>query len=175
MLLFRTRMRTSLCGFLILFVLCAGPAAEAQRVSNPTDVISSGTSYHIFAQPGEPTVQVLVLGDVSTGIYVVGTSTSLIELLALTGAGSSSGQSAEVSREVTIRLMREQGGGRTIVYEQEFEGFLSEPSSYPTLQDGDIFTVEVEQHRRFGLREALDITARLSSITLLVLRLIDVF
>lgn len=168
-------MRLSLCSVLLLLALCAGPAAEAQRVSNPTDVIASGTSYHIFAQPGEPTLEVLVLGDAATGIYVVGTSTSLIELLALTGSGSSSGQSADVSREVTIRLLREQGGSRTIIYEKEFEGFLSEPASYPTLQDGDLFTVEVKQNRRVGLREVLEVSSRLASITLLVLRLADAF
>lgn len=168
-------MRTSLYSLLLLLLLCAGPVAEAQRVSNPSDVVSSGTSYRIFAQPGEPTIQVLVLGDASAGLYVIGTNTTLVELLALTGTGASAGESPDVSRDVTIRLMREQGGSRTIVYEQEFEGFLSEPASYPALQDGDIFTVEVTERRRIGFLQVLDVTARLSSITLLVLRLIDGF
>lgn len=168
-------MRTSLCSLLLLLLLCASPVAEAQRVSNPSDVVASGTSYHIFAQPGEPTIEVLVLGDAATGFYVIGANTALDELLALTGTSASPGESADVSRDVTVRLMREEGGRRAIVYEQEFEDFLSEPASYPTLQDGDVFTVEVQQHRRVGLIDVLNVTARLSSITLLVLRLIDVF
>lgn len=167
-------MRLTFSGLVCLLALSVASPVHAQVLGNPTDVISSGTSYHVFAQPGEPTLEVLVLGDAATGIYVVGTNTTLIELLALTGSGSSSGQSADVRREVTIRLMREQGGSRRVVYEQEFSSFLAEPGSYPALQDGDLFTVEVKQHRRTGLREVLEITSRLSSITLLVLRLVDV-
>lgn len=119
-------------------------------------------------------MQVLVLGERATGMYVVGSGTSLLELLALTGAGVGEG-SSDVVRKITVRLMREQGGRRTVVYEQEFATFLSEPDAYPTLQDGDIFTLEIEQHRRVGLREVLEVTSRLASITLLALRLIDVF
>lgn len=158
-----------------LLVLSTAGLAHAQVLGNPTDVTASGTAYRIFAQPGEPTVQVLVLGEGATGMYVVGAGTSLVELLALTGTGVSTGQSTDIVRDITIRLMREQGGQRVVVYEQEFEGFLSEPSSYPTLQDGDIFTVEIDQRRRLSFREVLDWTSRLASIALLALRLADGF
>lgn len=168
-------MRLFVFGLLCLLPLAAGTPAMAQNLSNPMDVTASGTAYRIFAQPGEPTVQVLVLGDGATGMYVVGASTSLVELLALTGTGATATGSADVVRDVTVRLMREQGGRRAVVYEQEFEGFLSEPGTYPTLQDGDIFTVEIQQRRRVGLREVLEVSSRLASITLLVLRLADAF
>lgn len=168
-------MRRLLLGLACLLFLATGHPLQAQNLSNPTDVTASGTAYRIFAQPGEPTVQVLVLGDGATGMYVVGADTDLVELLALTGTGATGSGSADVVRDVTVRLMREQGGQRAIVYEQEFEGFLSNPASYPRLQDGDIFTVEVEQRRRLGLREVLEVSSRLASITLLVLRLADAF
>jgi hypothetical protein len=160
---------------LCLLAFSTAVPAQAQVLTNPTDVTASGTAYRIFAQPGEPTVQVLVLGQGATGMYVVGAETSLVELLALTGTGVNPDGGTDVIQEITVRLMREQGGQRVVVYEQEFDSFLSEPASYPTLQDGDIFTVEVKQRRRFNLREALDVTARLASITLLALRLADLF
>lgn len=168
-------MRLSLSGLVCLLALSVANPVQAQVLGNPTDVTASGTAYRIFAQPGEPTVQVLVLGDGATGMYVVGAGTSLVELLALTGAGVGSGTSSDVVRKATVRLMREQGGQRVVVYEQEFSNFLSEPGSYPTLQDGDIFTLEIEQRRRVGLREVLEVSSRLASITLLVLRLADAF
>lgn len=158
------------CSFALL------PAvSHAQVLGNPMDVTTSGTSYRVFAQPGEPTVQILVLGESATGMYVVGSDTDLVELLALTGTGATMGSTADVVRRVTVRLMREQGGQRMVVYEQEFDDFLSEPASYPRLQDGDIFTVEVEQRRRATFREVLDWTSRLASIALLALRLSDEF
>ena len=162
--------------WLLLCILALVPAsALAQVLGNPLDVTSSGTSYRVFAQPGEPTVEILVLGEGATGMYVVGSDTDLVELLALTGTGASTSSSSDIIRRVTIRLLREQGGQRAVVYEREFENFLSEPGSYPQLQDGDVFTVEVEQRRRTGLREVVEITSRLASITLLVLRLVDWF
>lgn len=163
-----------LAPWLLLAVLFAPATSSAQILGNPLDVTSSGTSYRVFAQPGEPTVQVLVLGQGATGMYIIGADTDLVELLALTGTGASEVTSDEVARTVTVRLMREQGGQRAVVYEREFDDFLSDPGSYPSLQDGDVFTVEVEQRRRFGAREVLDVTSRLASITLLVIRLIDV-
>lgn len=163
---------------LLLWSLClllsASAPSFAQAV-NPTDVISSGTSYHIFAQPGEPTVEVFVLGSGHSGIYVVGASTTLLDLLALTGAGSNVIDDSEYVRGATVRLMREQGNTRTLVYERDFDQFLAEPDTYPSLQNGDIFTVEIKQRRRLGVRLVLEYASSLSSITLLVLRLASVF
>ena len=78
--------------FACLLLLVAADSAFAQT-GNPGNVITSGTSYHIFAQPGEPTIEVMVLGDTSTGIYVVGSSTSMLDLLALSGAGAAANNS----------------------------------------------------------------------------------
>ena len=144
---------------------------SAQNVRNPDDVIASGTAYHIFAEPGEPTVRVLVLSPTASGVYVVGETTNMLDLLALTGSSGSIEESAEYVRTATVRLMREQGGTRSVIYERPFEDFLAEPASYPTLQDGDIFTLDVQQRRKVGVREVLTYTSQLASITLLVLRL----
>ena len=156
--------RWSVC-LLFLFV---GSAASAQ---NPDDIIATGTSFHIYAQPGEPTVEVFVLGQTASGVYVVGESTNLLELLALTGAGATVVDDEQYERDATVRLMREQGGTRAVVYEKPFESFLAEPATYPTLQDGDIFAVEVNQRRKIGLRDYLQYASSLASITLLILRI----
>ena len=161
-------MRFSLRWLTCLLFLAVGSAAFAQ---NPDDVIATGTSYHIYAQPGEPTVEVFVLGEASSGVYVVGETTNLLELLALTGAGATVIDDAEFERDATVRLMREQGGSRSVIYEKPFESFLAEPATYPMLQDGDIFSIEVNQRRKIGLREYLQYASSLASITLLILRL----
>lgn len=157
-------------GWLVLFLLATTPAL-AQR--NPTSVIAQGTSYHVFAQPGEATIEVLVLGDASAGIYVVGADTNLSKFLALIGGAGAESTSDEREVTKTVRLLREEAGQRVVVYEAEVEELVRDPSAYPQLQDGDVFSIETEVSRRFNLRETLSIVSSLSTLTLLVIRLID--
>jgi hypothetical protein len=152
-------------------LLLASNPAVAQR--NPTDVISQGTSYHVFAQPGEATIEILVLGDASAGVYVVGEGVSLSKFLALIGGAGSEGTNPDTEVKKTIRLLREEGGQRVVVYEARLEELVRDPSAYPDLRDDDVFTVETEIRRKFNLRETLSIVSSVSSLTLLVLRLID--
>jgi hypothetical protein len=153
-----------------LILLSVAPAL-AQR--NPTDVISQGTAYRVFAQPGESTIEVLVLGDASSGVYVIGEGVDLSKFLALVGGAGGQTRSTDVVVTTTIRLLREEGGQRSVVYEAPLEELLRNPSAYPSLQEGDIFTIDTEARRRFNLRETLSIVSSLTSITLLVLRLVD--
>jgi hypothetical protein len=162
--------------FLFVCALCALALsstlpASAQR--NPTDVIAQGTSYHVFAQPGEATMEILVLGDAAAGVYVVGENINLSKFLALIGGAGGEGVSADTEVTKSIRLLREQGGQRVVVYEAQLEEMLRDPSAYPALQGGDIFTVETEARRRFNLRETLSIVSSLGTLTLLTIRLIE--
>lgn len=155
---------------LAVFLSFAPALAQSPR---PTDVVAQGTSYYIFASPGEATIELLVLGDTASGIYVVGETTSLIELLALAGGTGAGERSESVRIERTVRLLRQQGGQSVPVYEVEAEELLREPGTHPTLMEGDILTVETEVHNRFNLRDTLSIVTSLASVTLLVLRLVD--
>ena len=118
----------------------------------------------------------LVLGDVSsTGIYELGISVDLGQLLALSGGPSLSRSTGErtTSSETTVRLFRKTAGRRDLVYEAPLELLLSEPSLYPPLQDSDVFTVEtiIHERRRFSFRDALSIVSSFSTIVLIYDRL----
>lgn len=152
-------------------VLSSAVPALAQR--NPTDVISQGTSYHVFAQPGEATMEILVLGDAASGVYVVGEGVNLSKFLALVGGAGGERTSPDVEVNKTIRLLREEGGQRAVVYEAPLEELLRNPAGYPSLRGGDVFTVETEVRQRFRLRETLSIVSSLASLTLLTIRLIE--
>jgi len=158
------------CALCALAILSAVPAS-AQR--NPTDVISQGTAYYVFAEPGEATMEILVLGDASAGVYVVGENINLSKFLALVGGAGQERTSPDVEVNKTFRLLREEGGQRAVVYEAPLEELLRNPADYPSLRGGDVFTVETEVRRRFRLRETLSIVSSLASLTLLTLRLID--
>lgn len=160
---------------LVCLAISATPDAHAQFLGNPQDVIAAGTSYRIFARPGESLVRVQVLGDVGSGIYVVGSETTLSELLALGGGAPVGDRSAEVAQQVTVRLLREEGGQRRVIYEAEMQEVLARPDLYPTLQNGDLVTVQSQFRRRYNIRETLQIVSSLASMTLLALRLADAF
>jgi hypothetical protein len=162
--------RLLFAGFLLLFLVAP---AHAQWVGNPQEVVASGTSYRIFASPGEATIRVQVLGEVGAGIYVLSPRVTLSELIALGGGANLSPGTENVRRTVTVRLFREEGGIRREVYETELRQMLREPGGYPTLQDGDLVTVESEVERRYTFRETIGLVSSLASISLLVLRLTE--
>ncbi|MEP0548313.1 MAG: hypothetical protein ABJF88_15355 [Rhodothermales bacterium] len=148
-------------------------APAAAQTPRPTDVIAQGTSYFIFAAPGEATIELLVLGNTKSGVYVVGETTTFTELLALSGGTGASDQNQSVRVERTVRLLREEGGERVVVYEADADEALRQTGAHPTLMNGDMVTVETEVHSRFNLRDTLSIVTSLASVTLLILRLVD--
>lgn len=147
------------------------PSAQAQEFGRLGDIQTSGTSYYVFARPGEATVQVLVLGP-GGGIYEVGAETRLDEFLALVGGAPGFGTRSSGSRtKVTIQLYREEGGRRTLIYEAPMEEMFAEPGQYPRLQEGDVFVVETIERSRIGWRDVLSVVTGISSVILLVTRL----
>ena len=164
----RTRILSALSATFVV-LLSITPVA-AQR---PSEMIVQGTSFHVFAAPGESTIELLVLGDTQSGMYVVGETTTFLELLALVGGTGSEPRNESVRIERTVRLLREQGGQSVAVYEADADALLTQPGEHPVLQDGDILTVDTEVHNRFNLRDTLSIVSSLASVTLLILRLVD--
>lgn len=152
-----------------LLALLVAPPAQAQSFGGQVE--ASGVPYHVFTRPGEPTIEVMVMGSGSAGIYKIGIETNLGELLALTSGGALSSESARQRTNVTIRLYRTEEGARTVIYEEEMEDALAAPSAYPDLQDGDVLVVETRVRERFGWRDGLRVLTSLSSLILLVDRL----
>jgi len=168
-------MKLRIAALVCAFVLSATPDAHAQFVANPAEVVAGGTSYRTFYRPGEDLIRVQVLGDIGSGIYVIGANTTLVELLSLAGGTPLGDRGAEVEQNVTIRVLREDGGQRTIIYEADSDQLLSRPDQYPTLTNGDLVTVQTQLRRRYNLRETLQIVSSVASLALLALRLSDVF
>lgn len=142
-------------------VLC--PAASAQEFGRMSEQIASGTSYRIFARPGDATVQVVVVSDRGSGVYEVPPETDLGKLVALTG-GLGEGD-ARRARGATVRLLRAEGGVRRAVYEAPMQQLLLEPGRHPTLLEGDVLTVEPKRTSRFGWRDVLSIATAASTLT----------
>ena len=141
--------------------------SSGQEFKRLEDINSTGTSFSIFAKKGEATVQILVLGTGTSGVFEVGVGTRLDQLLALVG-GVTMESSSEEEVETTIRLYRENIGKRTMIYEAPLEQMLTEPGLYPALNEGDIFSMETKiiQKRKVT---ALEISRTIGAIASVVL------
>lgn len=155
---------------LSLFVVMPSAGQTFGRVG---EIDARGTAYHVYARPGDATVQILVMG-VNGGIYEVTDGTRLDELLALVGGASGpeiGQQFPTISRETTVRLYRGAEGNRSLIYEAPLEQVLLEPHQHPRLLDGDLFLIETTTRNRFSWRDALSIVSGLASVALLVERI----
>lgn len=148
--------------------------AHAQSLGSTGGYESTGV--RVFASPGEATVQVLVLNSMGgSGVFEVGLDTKIDELLVASGM-TLTAQSTEERRLVTVRLYREEGRQRTLVYEEPLETMLTEPVNHPRFEEGDVLVVEtVIKKKAFTWREGLSLLTSASSILLLVLRLQELF
>lgn len=159
-----------------LFVLAAPVYAQVPgAASPPDDVRASGTAYFVFSELGAPTVEVIAVGEGGrSGIYRLQEGTTLTEFLALSGGGVSSSETDRQIVEAFVRVLRRQGGERAVIYEATVEQAIREPDLHPEFQDGDIVETDVTYEtlaEPFTWRDGLEITSRVASLVLLVLRL----
>lgn len=160
--------------YLLLLTATVGfaRAAGAQGFARIQET-RTNTAYFFHAVPGEATVQVSVLGAVRVpGIYVVGAGTRLDELFAMTG-GPQQRESPEISSKVDVKLFREDGEKRQLVYQDLLESMLTEPGRYPALAEGDVLIVDQNLRRKFGWREGLSVLTAVGTFALVVDRLVQ--
>ena len=157
-----------LCVLAALLSLPVVPAV-AQPLTTPDGVVASGTSYSIFARPGEETIEVLVVGDAGTGIYVIGRSVTLPELVALQGVGTYRSV-PDVKTTVTVRVLR----SGSVIYEAEYDEVYIQPAATPTLEESDVVDIGIVTEQKFGWRDTLRVTAALSSVAGLVISLVNI-
>jgi hypothetical protein len=148
--------------------LWAPPAAGQTLASVPDaeDIV------YRHARPGYATVQLYVWGAADRpGIWEVEETIGLVELLSAARVRGAAGVQPAYKQETIVRLFRQAGDGRGLVFERSLESVLASPASTPALSDGDVVTVELVQSRRFGWRDAGVVVGTVSSVALLVIRL----
>jgi hypothetical protein len=168
-----SRVSSAFCRFtLTLVVIIVGggfPAAtNAQEVGRMDNITATGVPYYVYAESGEPTIQVYVVGGGAGGVYEIGVGTRFDTFLALAAIGT--GAASPGSRQnVTVRLYRtSEVGERQMLLEGRAEELVqADPNTYPRLQDGDFVNVEVRSSQRFGWRDGLSILTSITSLVVL--------
>ena len=154
--------------FTTALVLLAGFLWTSGMAKAQPGVQASGTSYYTFAEPGAPTMDIRVVGEqVRNGIYNLQRETSLTDLMVLSGGGPTSADTDRQIIRALVRVLREQGGVRTPVYEATTEQAIREPGQHPVLQDGDVveFDYTYEEVRGgVSVLDVLQVASRVASV-----------
>lgn len=149
-------------------------AVSAQEVGRIEQVEANTPPFFYFLQPGEATTQVYIWGSVlNPGLYEVGTSIGLEQLLTLAGGPLLAPREHNVRQEITVRVYREGPEGRAQIFEALIDELVQAPTRVPVLQDSDVVTVETVTFRpSFTWRDALSIATGLAAVALAVDRLL---
>lgn len=168
----------ALVGLALGLALTTSSVAQPTGAPSPTpDVISQGTAFYVYTEPGAPTIEVLLVQPGGrAGIFRVSEETTLTEFISLAGStGPANLETRERIQTTTIRVLRLEGAVRQPVYEATLERLVREPGQHPNLQDGDVVEVETtveEVDPPFTFTDALDVSARVASVVSLVILLI---
>ena len=157
----------------VLFIaalLLIGADINAANAQSLSDYDAAGISYSRFVRPGEASIQIWVISDNTSGIYEIGEAINLGELIVLTGTGPGIMTTRE-RRRTTIRVFRETGASRNLIYESSLEDMVREPGLYPDLNTGDVVMMETRVRQRFQWRDALSVISAASTTILLVDRI----
>lgn len=152
-------------GVVFCLLLTASPVCAQQEPAEALE--TSGTAFYRYAQTGQNTIQVAVLGGGQSGIYEVGADIDLAKLLALSKGLGGDGRS-----KITVQLYRPENGRRELMFEAKMEEFLAR-SEYPTLETGDIVRIETVQRQRFGWRDVLSIITTATTLVFTIDRVAD--
>lgn len=126
-------------------------------------------SYYYYVKPGAATIQVDLLGPVrSPGHYVLSAGTSLNDLLALAGGLTVGAGSGARRREISVRILR--AAGETPVYETTLQGGLSALEDAPSLESGDLVSVDVIERSRFTWRDMFTVINTVALVGLAIER-----
>lgn len=170
---FRTAAIVLLAG---LFCSTLVSDARAQQVGRLGNLNATGVPYHVYAETGDPTIRVYVVGGNAGGVYDIGVGTRLDEFFAIASVQPSSVTPRSRER-TTVRLYRVNDlGQREVILEGRTEELLSaNPDTYPRLREGDFIEVELRSRERFGWRDGLRIITSIGSIIVLGERIASLF
>lgn len=161
-----------------VFLLAAAALAtplRAQTFGQVEERRSTSQAYFVHVLPGEATVVVSVWGTVQRpGTYEVSDGTDMGQVLSLAGgpvlAPLRQASDTDVVREVRVRLYRQDGPARTLLYDATLDEMVAAPAAYPTLRDGDVVEVQTSEteQRRWTWRDTATIGG-LAASTLIAL------
>lgn len=98
----------------------------------------------------------------------------LVELLSVVHPSGFATETTATKTEIRLRVHRVRDGKTQVVHEMELDKLLERtPAQRPSLQAQDVIEIRTVEQRKFGLELIGSVVGTLSSVTLLILRLVD--
>lgn len=156
----------------ILFVAAGASESHAQVQNELIRSRYSPAAYYNYAEEGELTMLVSVWGTVrNPGLYEVPEGTHLSTLFSVSGGPSVSQRTRRQERTINIRLVRDVGGEREVIFESIMRNDIIVEDADPLLLEGDVLTVETVVRQGFGWRDLATIVGSGASLALILERL----
>ncbi len=162
-------------GFILCFQFVQTTHAQnpdsGSRFGRIEDTDTNIDAFYYLVEPGSATVQISAFGKIKNpGVYVLEEGSNLALLLAL-GGGPSIFSQPDVKETVTVRMYRNSGSVRSLAYEASFDEVMDRAADSPSLSEGDIVIIDIEQKRKMNWRDVFTVIGPLLSTLLLVERL----
>ncbi len=161
-------MRTALIAALLFFV--ATPALA--QLSDFERSRRNTAAYFNYAEEGDVTMHVSVWGAVRyPGLYEVPIGTQLSELLSIAGGPTVGERTRRSKRTVTIKLFRDSGVGRSVIYEQKAKNGVNATGRDIQVMNGDVLGVEAVVKQGLSWRDLFSVITAFASVALAVERI----
>jgi hypothetical protein len=155
---------------LVLAFLTATPALA--QLSDFERSRRNTAAYFNYAEEGDVTMHVSVWGAVRyPGLYEVPVGTQLSELLSIAGGPTAGERTRRSKRTVTVKLFRDSGVGRSMIYEQKTMNGVDATGRGMQVMDGDVLGVEAVVKQGLSWRDLFSVVAAFASVALAVERI----
>ena len=125
-----------------------------------------------FARPGRPSMMIYVWGTTSTpGIWKVERDVDLIELLSAAQVANFGNTNSNTKQTMYLTIFRSTGAQRSEIFKAPMTEVLTNSSSPPSLQEGDLLLIETVTKQRFNLQTVFAAIGAAASVVLLIIRL----
>jgi hypothetical protein len=153
-----------------LFLIGVIGAIGARAQNSELDRSRLNTAaFYSYSEPGDVTIRVHVWGAVRfPGLYEIPRGTKLSELVSLSGGPTIGERSKRSTRSVDLKLHRNNGAARVVIFQTMMENEIVVRSEDPVLQADDVLSYEAVLKQGFQWRDIFPLVSMVGTIVLIL-------